>query len=74
MLSEDEKSAFQYEIHVREKEVVVVYFANAIDYTRSPYVSFKPRYVTGIHGRGEVSGEILTFPSHLVEKIIQHVK
>ena len=74
MLSEDEKSAYQYEIHVREKEVVVVYFANAIDLTRSPFLSFQPKYVTGIHGRGEVHGEILTFPSHLVEKIIHHVK
>ena len=70
MLSEREKSVFKYEIHVREKEIVIVYFSDTIDFSNSPFVTFQPKYKIDLHDKGEMSGEVLTFPSHLIVKII----
>ena len=74
LLSEAEKEKFGYEIHVVEKEVVVTYFADALDFSNAPFISFVPKYKIDIHDKGEVSGEVLVFPSHLVEKIIRRIK
>ena len=73
MLSEEEKAHFGCEIHVLEGRYVVTYFAEAVELDHG-FVSFEPRYRIDAQYQGKASGEVLTFPSHLVSKVIRRMK
>ena len=73
MLSEEEKADFGCEIHVMEGKYIVTYFSEKVELDQG-FVSFAPGYRIDAQYQGKVSGETMTFPSHLVTKIIRRVK
>jgi hypothetical protein len=64
-----------YAIIVDEEKKTVIYFTDNVDLGASDFITFAPWYriASGSTNGVVMEGQILTFPSHNVERIMNYV-